>query len=79
MKKGLLFVAVVSAFSFASCKKDLTCTCTSVQTPTGGGTATTTVSVVTYNDAKKADARAACLNSTQTSSWGTDVTTCELK
>ena len=79
MKKGLLFVAVISAFSFASCKKDHTCTCTAVDTPTGGGTATTTVSTWTINDAKKGDARANCLNSTETSSYGTRVTTCELK
>jgi hypothetical protein len=29
MKKVFLFVAVISAFSFASCKKDRTCSCTS--------------------------------------------------
>jgi hypothetical protein len=28
MKKQLLFVAVISALTFASCKKDRTCTCT---------------------------------------------------
>ena len=83
MKKGLLFVAVVSAFSFASCKKDHTCTCTSVTTPSGGGSATTTVSTTIYNDAKKGDARAKCLNHTYDGSYGSityqTVVTCELK
>jgi hypothetical protein len=67
MKKVLLFVAVVTAASFASCKKDRVCTCTSTTTP-GGGASTT--SVVTYTEAKKGDARAACLSSTQTDVFG---------
>ena len=46
MKKVLLFVAVVTAASFASCKKDRVCTCTSTSTFTGGGSSTST-SVVT--------------------------------
>lgn len=79
MKKGLLFVAVISAFSFASCKKDLTCTCTTVSTPTGGGTAITNVSTVTFTKATKAAGRANCLNETYTGSNYTSVTTCELK
>lgn len=83
MKKVLLLVAVISAFSFVSCKKDVTCTCTTVSTPSGGGTATTTVSTVTYNDARKGDAKSHCLNATATQDYmGTTVThvrTCELK
>ena len=78
MKKVLLFVAVVTAASFASCKKDRTCTCTS---STNGSAGTPQVTV--YNDAKKGDARAACLNTTTTTTVGsttyTTVTTCELK
>jgi hypothetical protein len=71
MKKGLLFVAVVSAFSFASCKKDHTCTC--VSNP-GGGTTT-----VTYTASKKGDARAACLSSSSTNNGTTTTETCTLK
>ena len=45
MKKVLLLVAVLSAMSFASCKKDYTCTCTF---PNGGGSGS-----VTIHDTKK--------------------------
>ena len=71
MKKGLLFVAVLSAFSFASCKKDHTCTC---QSDTPGSTA----NVVTYTKCKKGDARAACLSSKSTYSGVTVTTTCTI-
>ncbi len=80
MKKGLLFIAVVSAFSFASCKKDRTCTCTSTTTP---GTTAATTTVKTYTDSKKADARAACLSYSYTNDFGgttyTTTLACELK
>jgi hypothetical protein len=66
MKKVLLFVAVVAATSFASCKKDRTCTCTD---STGGS------SVVTYTGAKKGDARAACLSKSYTYNTGTGTAT----
>lgn len=35
MKKVFLFVAVISAFSFASCKKERTCVCTFTNPITG--------------------------------------------
>ncbi len=73
MKKVLLFVAVVSAFSFASCKKDHTCTCTSV---TGSSTST---DVTIYPKSTKAAARAACLSSTEVNGGVTTTTTCTLK
>jgi hypothetical protein len=84
MKKVILFAAVVSAFSFASCKKDHTCTCTDTNTSTTSWTTvknydnsaiadvTTSGSstdsnsdayVVTINDAKKKDAKKACIDS----------------
>ena len=77
MKKLVLFVAVVSAASFASCKKDRTCKCdytkttTTTTTISGGSTTTTTdtdnsSSEVIYTDAKKGDARGACLSYTTT-------------
>lgn len=78
MKKGLLFIAVLSAFSFASCKKDRTCTCTTTSDFPGS---TTSTDIKTFNDAKKADARAACVSSKYTISGTTYTVTsnCELK
>ena len=75
MKKGLLFIAVISAFSFASCKKDQTCTCTS----TYNGVASGTADVTTYPKSTKAAARANCMSSTQVDGTVTTITTCELK
>ena len=83
MKKVILFVAVISAFSFASCKKDRTCTCTS----TTNGVAHTTPNVTVYTKARKTDARANCLSGTSTDTYNngnttvtnTLVWTCELK
>lgn len=75
MKKGLLFIAVISAFSFASCKKDQTCTCTS----TYNGVASGTADVTTYPKSTKAAARANCLSSTEVDGTVTTITTCELK
>lgn len=77
MKKVLLFVAVVVAVSFASCKKDRVCSCTSVDSYTGGGSDSYSY-VTTYTEAKKGDARAACLSSTSTYVGGTNTTTCSL-
>jgi hypothetical protein len=74
MKKIILFVAVVSAISFASCKKDRTCTCTT--TTSAGGSST---SVVKYDKAKKGDARSQCLSYTTTGTGYTTTTTCDLK
>ncbi len=68
MKKTLLFIAVVSAFSFASCKKDHTCTCTDSTT---GATAQVTI----YPSSTKANAQANCLSSTTAGV----TTTCTLK
>jgi hypothetical protein len=67
--KKVIFIAIVAVASLASCKKDRVCTCT-----TGSYT-----SIVTYTDAKKGDARAACLSTTSTSTYGSSVTTCTLK
>ncbi len=78
MKKVLLFVAVVSAFSFASCKKDRTCTCISTSTVPGSSSST---DVRTYTDARKGDARAACVSHSYTYPGTTYVVTatCDLK
>ncbi|HEX8516098.1 MAG TPA: hypothetical protein VF868_07850 [Bacteroidia bacterium] len=69
--KKVIFIAIVAVASLASCKKDRVCTCTS--------TGSSTASVKTYTKAKKSDARAACLSTTQTSTYGSYVQTCELK
>lgn len=53
MKKVMLFVAVVAAFSFASCKKDRTCTCKyDTGTPNAGTTAFTYTIKSTKSKAK---------------------------
>lgn len=57
MKKLLLIVAVITAFSFVSCKKDRTCTCTTTSTATGSTTATT---VNDYPKSKKNSAKREC-------------------
>lgn len=76
MKKAVLFIAVVSAFSFTSCKKDHTCTCTSTSTDPGSTATTTTITIV---DAKKGDAKKRCISSTRVNGSYTDTETCELK
>ncbi len=76
MKKVFLFIAVISAFSFASCKKDHVCTCT--VTYTISGFQTTSTDVKTYTASKKQDAMAHCLNSTGTSGGYTFTETCSL-
>ena len=63
MKKIFLFVAVISAFSFASCKKDRTCTCTTTSTAAGS---VATTGVITITIAKKSDAKKMCIKSTNT-------------
>jgi len=82
MKKLILSAAVLSAFSFASCKKDHTCTCTTTSTSTttvvddyetsATETATTTDSntgtdVYVITKAKKGDAKKACIDENSTS------------
>ncbi|MDZ4757041.1 MAG: hypothetical protein SGJ10_02730 [Bacteroidota bacterium] len=57
MKKTVLFVAVIAALSFASCKKDRTCTCTTTSTMSG---ATPSIAVVDFPKSKKGAAQAIC-------------------
>lgn len=79
MKKIILFASVISAFSFASCKKDRVCTCVYTTNP-GGSTYT---DVKTYTKAKKGDAMSHCLNGSSTSEYFgqtyTTTWTCTLK
>jgi hypothetical protein len=76
MKKILLFAAVISAFSFASCKKDHTCTCVTTGNYPG---ATSSTDVTTYTKSKKADARANCLSTSTVYMGYTTTQTCTLK
>lgn len=72
MKKVMLFAAVVTAFSFASCKKDYTCKCTTVY---AGGSSPTVVSETGSYKATKKKSKTVCagLESTDAS----QTTTCE--
>jgi hypothetical protein len=76
MKKVLLLVAVVAAFSFVSCKKDRVCSCISDQP---GDTA----NEVTYIKASGASAKANCQSYKTTYTVGSTSTvvtvTCTLK
>jgi hypothetical protein len=76
MKKIFLFVAVVSAFSLASCKKDRVCTCTTTYADGSVGDPY----IVTFTDAKKSAAKANCLSTSETdwSGTGTQKTKCDL-
>lgn len=76
MKKVVLFIAVVSAFAFASCKKDRTCTCTTTSTAPGSIPYTT---VTTFTKAKKRDSKSQCLTVSSTEGGYTWKSTCELK
>jgi hypothetical protein len=68
MKKVILFAAVATAFSFASCKKEHDCRCT--YTTTFGGVSTTSTSTETYKDVTKKNAKTLCVSSTSTSDNG---------
>ena len=68
MKKTVLFIAVISAFSFASCKKDHVCTCV-----TGGSS-----KITTYPNSSKSAARAHCLSYNETDNGIMVTTTCSL-
>lgn len=71
--KKVLFISIVAVASLASCKKDYTCTCTQTANGVVG-----TPQVTTYTEAKKADARAACLSYSYTAGGVTVDTKCEL-
>lgn len=76
MKKTILFVAVLAAISFASCKKERECTCT--VTSTFGGTSSSGTQTRTYKDVTKKQAKTLCAGWTETSASGT-VTTADCK
>jgi hypothetical protein len=68
MKKTTLLTFAFIAITFASCKKDRVCTCTSDQ-------AGAKAQKVTYLDASKGSATAACLSYKTDYSVGTTTTT----
>ena len=76
MKKIILFAAVVSAISFASCKKERDCSCTT--TSAFGGATTSSSSVVTYKDVTKKQGKTLCVSYTTTDASGA-VTTADCK
>ncbi|OFX28672.1 MAG: hypothetical protein A2X08_04560 [Bacteroidetes bacterium GWA2_32_17] len=75
MKKLLLIVAVITAFSFVSCKKDRTCTCTT----SVNGTVVGDPNITTYNKSMKGDARLFCMSTTEVDGSTTTKVECTLK
>lgn len=77
MIKRILPLLAIAAISLASCKKERTCTCTTTSSQSGSSSTTSTV---TYKDAKKSDARVACLSHSYVDSNNNTITTkCDLK
>lgn len=62
MKKLFLFIAVLSAISLTSCKKDRVCTCTETSTEPGYKTE---VSKTTYLDVSSKNATAMCIGTSR--------------
>lgn len=78
MKKVILFAAVLSAFTFASCKKEHDCKCSTTST-FAGSTSPATTTTVTYKDVTKRNAKTLCVSSTETDADGRVTTsTCSL-
>jgi hypothetical protein len=82
MKKSILFVAIITAASFTSCKKDRTCTCTDTtvttttttlpgQTPKTTSKTETGAGMRTFTKARKGDAKSACISFKKTEDGST--------
>jgi len=52
MKRAILAIAVVSAFTMTSCKKDYTCSCQKIRTDTDGSTSSDSDGTYTFKDSK---------------------------
>ncbi len=78
MKKVILFAAVTTAFSFASCKKEHDCKCSSTYT-FGGATSAAETNTITYKDVTKKNAKTLCVSSTETdANGGVRTTSCSV-
>lgn len=71
MKALIILSITIAAISFVSCKKDHVCTCTNSSTAAGS---TPTTNEITYVDARKVDAKRACVKTTNTNSNGVTTT-----
>ena len=80
MKKTLIFLGVIAAMAFTSCKKDRTCECKETSTQPGYTPSTETF---TMTDVNKKSAKVECLSysfeSDYTGTKYTYTTTCEIK
>jgi len=61
MKKIFLNISVIVSIAMVSCKKDRVCTCTSSSTAPGNTPITLEITIL---DAKKSDAKKACVRTT---------------
>lgn len=76
MKKTFLFLIVVMALATTSCKKDHVCSCTDTSTEPGYVASTYDV---TIKEARKGDAKNACVKTTSTFGGYTYTSDCKLK
>jgi len=80
MKKSLIFLGVVAAFSLTSCKKDRTCSCVYTSTVPGSTSSTDTW---VMSEVSKKSAKVNCVSAKQdytvAGTTYTDTRTCEIK
>jgi len=69
MKKPIIAIAAVLAFSLASCKKDYTCECKKIVTDEDGNSVTSSDGTYTFKDSR-ARAETKCNDQEKTSSGG---------
>jgi hypothetical protein len=84
MKKTIVLITCLTAFSFISCKKDRMCECTRTYTSTSGATTTYPAETITYRKIKKSDAKDLCQKRTEVyvnsdGKTSTNVLDCKLK
>ena len=52
MKRAILALTVISAFTLVSCKKEYTCTCKKIYTDSGGNSTTVSDGTYTFKDSQ---------------------------
>lgn len=52
MKRAIVALVVLSAFTMTSCKKDYTCTCKKIRTDSNGNTSTDSDGTYTFKDSR---------------------------